>query len=162
MLPFDGPSRTNKDISDIVILSGEVDIMAYVEDPTTPGRLLSVQVVTAGSGSIIGDLERVRGSKKYMYHVLALTDVETAEMSVEQFSRNIFSNQHAAATSKLLTSGAEEKHRFHSRRIGLEMRRFAETVRQMQENKQKQRADFGGPADKLKYIKGEWEKEFAR
>jgi len=58
----------------VVVMSGEVCINAVVADPMMPidastgqERLMEVNVVTVGAGSIIGDYERVHGNPIFTY-----------------------------------------------------------------------------------------------
>ncbi len=144
----------------VVIMSGEVEIVAFVEDPSCPGRKLTVQVVTAGPGTVIGDLELSKGWSKFAHRVVALTEVETAEMETEEFRKHIFNSVHATSTRDSLIKGADSKDMFYCRRVAREMKKFMEHVRQMERDRAKLDKDHGGVDDKIIYVKDEWERQY--
>ena len=145
----------------VVVLEGDVDIVAYVEDPLCQDRVLTVLVATAGPGSFVGDLERVRGRAHFSYRIVALSNVKTAEMPADLFDKNIFTNKHCVLTASLISSGVAAKETHHALRIGNEMRKFCDHSRRMEKEKEARRRREGGdPTENLVEIKGEWEKEY--
>jgi CRP-like cAMP-binding protein len=144
----------------IIVLSGSVTVYAYVSDPLHPSSLVEVQLVTVGAGSILGDIERVNNRRFWGYKIVSTGHVETVEGSIELLNKNIFSNPHTAETRKLIEKAVAQKQLFHENRISTEIAKFIQTGMQMAAEKLAQNRDAGGVAEKLTYIRKEWEKEY--
>ena len=133
----------------IVVASGEVNIIAVVEDPQCPGRMLEVFVATIGRGGLIGDIELMNGKSIFTTKVVAATaEVETYEISKDNFTKHI-ANNHAQDIRNSCASSVAKKNAFRSRRVAEEMMKFASNVRKMREERRALDKWSGGIYEKV-------------
>ena len=86
--------------------------------------------------------------------------VETFEMSRENFNSNIFDNSHADAAKEKLLKSVGEKVVFNKKRVEEEMLKFAHFTRREQAQRAKATGFKGGIAEKIDYVKSEWERNY--
>ena len=82
-------------------------------------------------------------------------------MPVHLFDKNVYLNPHTRDTRALIEKAVGTKEEFHMKRIGGEMRKYAAMVCTILDQRRRQNPNYGGPTEKLIFVKGEWEKAYS-
>lgn len=103
-------------------MQGEVQALAHVEDPrSTTRKVRQVSIATLSNGNTIGDIELYQGRSTISLTYVAMTEVETYEITLDQWERQVWTNFHAKEIKGVLVGSIQHRVSFHSRRVSEEM-----------------------------------------